>query len=175
MKICPNCQNQINDETTFCPMCGSQVSGAAQPAAPVYQQPPQYAPPVAAYDPADHTAEFDMKDISDNKVIAMLVYLLGWVGIIIALLAANSSKYVSFHLRQALKITVVETLLPIAMAVAAIINIIPFLGWIVYGLLALAVGVSYIITFVLKIICFFQICKGKAKEPAIISKLGFLK
>ena len=31
------------------------------------------------------------------------------------------------------------------------------------------------IVLVLKVICFFQICNGKAKEPAIIRGLGFLK
>lgn len=59
-----------------------------------YQQ--QYYAPV---DPYDHTAEFSQKDISDNKVIAMLVYLMGAVGIIIALLASSESPYVSFHVR----------------------------------------------------------------------------
>lgn len=164
MKICPNCQNQINDETTFCPMCGSPVGGAAQPAAPVYQQPPQYAPPVPAYDPYDHTAEFDPRDISENKVISMLVYLMGWVGIIIALLASNTSKYAAFHVRQALKFTVVETLSVLATVLLCWTFIVPF-----------AYAIFSVVLFVLKIICFFQICSGKAKEPAIIRSLGFLK
>ena len=36
-------------------------------------------------------------------------------------------------------------------------------------------GVCLAIVLVLKVICFFQICSGKAKEPAIIRSLGFLK
>lgn len=32
-----------------------------------------------------------------------------------------------------------------------------------------------IILLVLRIISFFQICSGKAKEPAIIRSLGFLR
>ena len=35
--------------------------------------------------------------------------------------------------------------------------------------------VALAIVLVLKVICFFQICSGKAKEPAIIRSLGFLK
>ncbi|MBQ7971717.1 MAG: hypothetical protein IJ294_05160, partial [Clostridia bacterium] len=118
---------------------------------------------------------FDAQDISNNKVIAMLVYLMGAIGIIIALLASSSSKYVSFHLRQALKFLVVEMLMPIALAVGAVVCIIPILGWIAYGLLMIAALVAYVVFFVLKIICFFQICSGKAKEPAIIRDLKFLK
>ena len=114
-----------------------------------------------AYDPYDHTAEFDPKDISDNKVFAMLCYLMDFIGIIVALLATHSSKYTMFHVRQALKITVVSIL-------SVFVLIIPFLGWIAFPILQ---GIIWVI----KIISFFQICSGKAKEPAIIRSFGFLR
>jgi len=116
---------------------------------------------VPAYDPYDHTAEFDPKDISDNKVFAMLCYLMDFIGIIVALLATHSSKYTMFHIRQALKITVVSIL-------SVFVLIIPFLGWIAFPILQ---GIIWVI----KIISFFQICSGKAKEPAIIRSFGFLR
>lgn len=124
------------------------------------QYPPQpaFAP---AYDPYDHTAEFDPNDISDNKVFAMLCYLMDFIGIIVALLATHSSKYTMFHVRQALKITVVSIL-------SVFVLIIPFLGWIAFPILQ---GIIWVI----KIISFFQICSGKAKEPAIIRSFGFLR
>lgn len=124
------------------------------------QYPPQpaFAP---AYDPYDHTAEFDPKDILDNKVFAMLCYLMDFIGIIVALLATHSSKYTMFHVRQALKITVVSIL-------SVFVLIIPFLGWIAFPILQ---GIIWVI----KIISFFQICSGKAKEPAIIRSFGFLR
>ncbi|MBE6598408.1 MAG: hypothetical protein E7638_03075 [Ruminococcaceae bacterium] len=112
--------------------------------------------------PTDHTAEFEAKDISENKVLAMIPYIMGWVGIIITLLAAGSSAYAAFHVRQALKIQVCVTLTTIVGA------IIPFVGWI-------AAGVCAIIALVVNIICFFNVCSGKAKEPPIVSSLGFLK
>ncbi|MBQ8193810.1 MAG: zinc ribbon domain-containing protein [Oscillospiraceae bacterium] len=182
MKFCSKCGTQCEDFAAACPSCGNAFSTAAAPAAPapapaaaapaqapvqppvapVAPAPMPVAAPVApAYDPKDHTAEFDAKDISDNKVVAMLPYLMGAIGLIIAILLANTSKYVSFHVRTALKFTVVETLL-------ALLMIVPFLGWMAYG-------VCYIICLVLRIIAFFQVCKGKAKDPAIISGLGFLK
>ncbi len=146
MKFCTKCGTQCEDAANNCPNCGTSF------AAPVA---------VAQPDPNDHTAEFDPKDISENKVVAMLIYLAGAVGLIIAILLANTSKYVQFHVRTALKFTVVEMLL-------GIIAIVPVIGW-------LASGIGLIICVVLRIIAFFQICKGQAKDPAIISGLGFLK
>ena len=168
MKVCPVCNNTFNDEVEFCANCGNRVvaqpSGANAPApqafAPNYV--PNYTPnPTPSY---DHTAEFDAKDISDNKVLAMLVYLLGAVGIIIALLVGNDSPYAAFHVRQALKIVVVNTLLPVIAALLCWTIIIPIAALIL--MIALTV-VEYI--------CFFQVCSGKAKEPAIIRSLSFLK
>ena len=149
MKICPNCNNQVQDNAIFCVNCGTQFA-------------PQTTTMV--YDSWDHTAEFDAKDISDNKVISMLVYLMGAIGIIIALLVGNSSKYASFHVRQALKFTVVEILSSLIAVVLCWTIIVP-----------VAYAILMVTLFVIKIICFFQICSGKAKEPAIIRSLGFLK
>lgn len=121
-------------------------------------------PPPPQGDPYDHTAEFDPRDISDNKVFAMLGYLLGTVGIIIALLASRKSPFTMFHVRQALKFTVVNILMLICVALLFWTIIVP-----------VAYGVMSCIFLVLRVICFFQICSGKAKEPAIIRSLGFLK
>lgn len=164
MKICPTCNAQLNDDAAFCTNCGTFFNDA-----PAYQQTPNYqnyqtyqAP--AAADPYDHTAEFDAADISENKVIAMLIYLLGIVGIILALLMSNQSKYVGFHMRQSLKILVVDTLAGLCAAILCWTLIVP-----------LAASILIIALSVVKIICFVQICKGQAKEPFIIRKITFLK
>ena len=171
MKNCPVCNAPLNDESVFCTQCGApqqaQQASAAEQAAPVYTAPqsnPGYAAPVYAIDPYDHTAEMDPKDISKNKVIAMCIYLMSWIGILIALLASKESEYVAFHVRQALKIEVTNILLGLAAVL---------LCWTI--LVPIAAGVCVIILFVLRIIAFFQICGGKAKEVAIIRGLGFLK
>lgn len=162
MKTCPNCHAQLDDNAIFCTACGTQFGAAQQGAVPPQQNavPPQAAY-VPAYNPYDHTAEFDPKDISDNKVFAMLCYLMGFVGIIVALLATNSSKYAMFHVRQALKIEVASIL-------SVFVLIIPFLGWFAFPILQA-------ILLVIKVISFFQICSGKAKEPAIVRSFGFLR
>lgn len=182
MKMCPKCNTVVDDAAAFCPVCGVPFAAAqpnaqqaqpqprpqAQPQAqtppqpqPVYAGAPQYVPVVDIY---DHTAEFDKKDISDNKVYAILLYFAGVIGIIIALLGAKDSPYASFHLRQAMKFLAVDVLL-------GIIGVLFF--WTL--IIPLAVAVMEVILLVIKIICFFQICNGKAKEPAIIRGLGFLK
>jgi len=157
MKYCPKCGAQMEDNAAFCPNCGNNAQPNGSP-----NQAPVYAAPEP--DPFDHTGEFDAKDISENKVLCMLVYLMGAIGIIYALLAGKDSKYVAFHVRQALKFEVITILLGIVMALLFWTIIVPIVG-----------GVCLAIVLVLKVICFFQICSGKAKEPAIIRSLGFLK
>lgn len=150
MKTCPKCGAQMEDNALFCATCGANFSNpyAATPVVPEW----------------DHTAEFDPKDVSDNKVIAMLVYLLGAVGILLALIGSSNSPYAAFHVRQSLKFMVIETLLAIVTAILFWTIIVP-----------IAAGIFMGVLFVVKIICFVSICKGEAKEPAIIRSFKFLK
>ena len=186
MKYCPNCGSGVADDATFCPTCGATFVAQQAPVNPGYNAPNYgYAPapaPVATrpvVDPTDHTKEFDAQDISDNKVICMLIYLAGYIGIFVALLMANTSKYVSFHIRQALKIEVVGLLFTLVSGIASVLigllALIPILGWIIAIVYALVVLAVPVVLFIVKIMCFFQICKGQAKEPALLNKLPFLK
>lgn len=94
----------------------------------------------------------------------MLPYIMGPIGIIIALIAASSSPYAAFHVRQAMKITVCSVVAGLAAALLAFTVLVP-----------LAAAVFVCIMAVLSIIAFFQVCDGKAKEPAIIKGFKFLK
>ncbi len=147
MKFCPNCRISYDDNANVCAKCGE----------------PLMVIPQAEFEanPTDHTAQFDPADISDNKVFAMIAYLGSIFGVIIALLAGFRSPYAAFHARQALKIY-------IAAAVSCILMLIPILGWIAFA-------VWMLVTLVVDIICFVYVCQGKAVEPPIISKIGFLK
>ena len=152
MKYCPNCGSPLEEGAVSCPNCGDPLTLQAAPA------------PAPYVDPADHTAEFEAGDVSDNKVIAMLPYILGIGGLIIAMLARTDSPYAQFHIRQYLKICVCEAIVAICSAVLCWTVLVPIAG-----------AVCVVILLVVRIICFFQICKGRAKEPAIVCKLGFLK
>ena len=81
MKFCPNCGSPLEEGAVTCPNCGDPLTQNAEPA------------PAPYVDPMDHTGEFDAADISENKVIAMLPYILGIAGLIIALLARSDSPY----------------------------------------------------------------------------------
>ena len=142
MKFCPNCRTAYDDAANVCGQCGTPL---------VYVQPQPMS------EPHDHTAEFNPADISDNKVLAMVPYLFGWAGIIIALLAAGTSPYASFHVKQALKIQIV-------LALSMFLGIIPILGWI-------AGAVGYIFAVVCMIIGIVNSCKGQAKELPIIGRI----
>ncbi|MGN0477920.1 MAG: zinc ribbon domain-containing protein [Hominenteromicrobium sp.] len=198
MAFCQQCGSQLAEGGTFCAVCGTPVAQAAQPEptpaqqpaapyqpepapvqqpapnpyqpeqAPVQQNPyqpvPQYQPVQPTYNPNDHTADFTAEDISKNKVVAMAAYVLGMIGIVIALLAAPESPYASFHSRQALKLEIVSQLLLIVSLVLCFTFIVPILG-----------ALALVVVFVVRIICFFQVCSGKAKDAAIVGSLPFLK
>lgn len=151
MAFCTKCGTDMSDDARFCPNCGFNASGENNLGN-------------VAVNPEDHTCEFAADDISKNKVVAMASYILGVIGIIISFLAASESPYASFHARQALKLEIVNALLAFAAVILAITIIVP-----------IAAVICVIILFVVRIICFFDVCAGKAKEPPIISSLPFLK
>lgn len=169
MKQCPNCRNQIADDAAFCPVCGTAVNAfhsfpepypPQQPVTP----PPVYAPPVPKINPFDHTSKFSSRDIQEHRLACMLVYLLDFIGIIIALLDAKDSEYTRFHIRQSMKFCVLEILIGMISTVFCWTFIIPILGLI-----------CLFILLVLKFVSFTQVCNGKAVEPVIVRKLKFLK
>ncbi|MCR5558401.1 MAG: zinc-ribbon domain-containing protein [Butyrivibrio sp.] len=113
-----------------------------------------------SYDPSDHTAEFDPRDIADNKLFAVLPYFTLLYGLIISLLIKESA-FCKFHAKNALR-------LKIASFLALIPAIIPLLGWFVSAIL-------FLILVVINIVAIIQCFQGKAKDLPIISNIGFLR
>ena len=169
MKNCPNCHHQAKDEALFCPVCGTTLDAFIQPdveyfqkEVPVQSVQPQL--PVTRDIPNyDHTADFVTEDIHYSKLACMGVYLLSVIGIIIALLMSGSSEYTQFHIRQGLKITIVEALILLACSLFCWTFIIPILG-----LIAMAV------LLIIRFLCFLSVCKGKAIDAPIIRNISFL-
>ncbi len=174
MKFCTNCGESLEENATVCPKCGTAVGGAQPSPAPQpdfqqAQQPymgapnPAYQQQMYAYDPADHTAEMDEKDIVENKTLAITMYLFGWMGMLIAAIAAKASKFVPFHLRQVLKFELLATLVGIVTLLLCWTIIVP-----------IAASIFYIVLLVVKIIGFVNVCSGKAKELPVVSAFKFL-
>ncbi len=124
--------------------------------------------------PCVPSPEYTPEDISENKIFAMLPYLMGLLGVIAALLGAGNSKYVGFHVRQALKLSVCTVLLAILAVPFIILGRIPYLG-IIFFLVALVILAAELLLFAVRLISFFQVCEGKAKEPAIIGGFEMFK
>ena len=167
MKFCPNCHSQVSDDASFCPVCGTTLDNIPILSSP-RQEPehsiPAYIPPEPTVEPAKHTAEFDPEDIREQKLVSMIIYLLDFVGIIIALLMSKESPYVRFHIKQSLKFTVVEVLLAMVTALLCWTIIVPILG-----------AVTMLVLLILKFVAFTQVCGGRAVEPVLIRSIGFLK
>ncbi len=161
---------QANQPVPPMPPIPPEANGQAPvpPPPPAFQQPiyqpPYPQPQPAPFDPNDHTAEFTPEDISSNKIIAMSAYLLGIPGIIIALLASHESPYAAFHVRESLKLTIAGILGAICCAILCIV----FIGLFLLPVLA-------IVLLVVRIICFFNVCSGKAKNAPIVGNLPFFK
>lgn len=160
MKVCPTCDTPVEDSAVFCRNCGTRLNG--QPTEPVQIVYEQQVPPKP--NPYDKTAEYDAKDIAEHKLCALLVYLMGLVGIVVALLVDKTSPYIQFHVKQGLKLVILEALLALAVSL---------LFWTV--LVPIAGGAAMIMLLVVRCICFVQVCGGKVVEPAVVRSIGFLR
>lgn len=168
MKTCPNCGTQIDDNIAFCTNCGVKLDAYA-PSQQSYTPPQQpYTPPQQPYapivDPTDHTAEFTSEDVHENKVFALLCYGMGVIGIVIALLAKRDSAYLNFHIKECIKLAVMEIVVGFITIVGSIIIIGGFVG-----------GIMMIILAVVQIIGFCNCAGNKSKELPIIKGFSFLK
>ena len=148
MAFCPNCGSQIPEGGDTCPNCGT--SFAAVRAA-------------FAFDPKDHTAEFEAKDISDNKIFVAAAYLLIPFGLIYALVVSQKSPYTLFHVKQVLKISLCEIPYHLLMG----------LFFAIWGWLVPAIG--YIVLIFVRLAFYFQAANGKAKEAAFVSSVKALE
>lgn len=145
MAFCSNCGKEIPEGATTCPSCGATIGEVSAP----------------KIDEWDHTAEFDAQDISDNKVYALSAYLFSILGVMLCHMLGKESPYARFHAREALKIDVAIIVVYLLTCLLCWTCIVPVAGIILALILA-----------VVKIICFIQVCNGKAKEPWLIRSIG---
>ena len=197
MAVCPKCHTELPDGCVFCVVCGTRLHGGPGP-----QNKGQRAR--VHYDDADyhsgsydHTEAFEPRDISENKVICMFMYLGGLIGLLWAYLSQQSA-YVRFHLRQNMKLQVFNIVaFIVCCALTMVVGFIGLIGgalsldsyyynpnmllasaggagvfmmliWVAYGCL-------WITLYVVRVICFFHICSGKAIEAPIVRAFGFLR
>lgn len=153
MLTCKQCGTQVEEGVKHCTNCGAPIE------VPVPQN-----EPIDLSDKfnqlnntADTTAEFDAQDIENNKIMAVLAYII----FLIPLFAAKDSKFAKFHTNQGL-------VLFLAGIIASVVAVIPVIGWIIAPLAGIAITV-------LAVIGIINALNGKAKELPVIGKYKILK
>ena len=156
------------DGVATCPECGAALNGqeerASQQAASNAQEAEQprqdnlSAKMATLNNTADTTEEFTTEDIEQNKVMAVLAYILFFI----PLLAAKNSPFARYHANQGL------TLFLFAIIGGPVLSLIPVLGWILAPILSILITV-------LAVIGIINVVNGKAKELPLIGKFRILK
>ncbi len=111
--------------------------------------------PNMQYQPQQNYVAPITPDARENKTLAALSYF-GIIFMIFALVANGKSAHVRFHANQAIVLDVVSV-------VGALIMIIPFLGWAIYGIMNLLI-------FIFRIMGIVNAAKGKQSELPLVGK-----
>ena len=113
------------------------------------------------FDPSDHTADFDVRDIADNKLFAALPYFFSCLAGILAGMYVKDSEFIKFHTKVNIQYDIISMIILLFFAI-------PIIGWIVGAVLML-------IVLVCKVISIIYVLQGKAKDAPIVGSIGFLK
>lgn len=176
MTYCGKCGTKVEEGIKFCPGCGNEIVAEAAAEEKVNAENKtannDFSEKIASLNnTADTTADFDAKDIEQNKIMGVLAYL-SWL-VLIPIFAAPKSKFARYHANQGLVLAISEIAYWIA---TAIINAILYaiswrLGSIVSTLLSI-INIGFLIITVIGII---NAANGKAKELPIVGKFKILK
>ncbi len=118
------------------------------------------------FDTKDETADFDKKDIEENKVMAVLAYI--GILVLIPLLAAKESKFARYHTNQGFTLFLFGFC---TCVVFEILGLIPTIG-IVFTIIGSLFGLFFFVFMILGII---NAAQGFAKELPLIGKYRFIK
>ena len=192
MAFCGKCGQQVNEGVNFCPACGAPMATAANQSAQQEQQEQQaqsgqqsqqasaatdtFGSKLGSLnDTADNTADFDQMDIEQNKVMAILAYIL----VLIPILAAPNSKFARYHSNQGLILLIAVIGWAIAETiVTAILRVVLWSGaglWSIYALCSTILNLIYIVFTVLAVIGIINVVNGRVKELPVIGKYKILK
>ncbi|MBP3901534.1 MAG: zinc ribbon domain-containing protein [Blautia sp.] len=192
---CWNCNHVYDESWGVCPNCGN-----TEATKPIMRGPIQDDYTTRHVTGFDHTAEFKRSEAARERPYALLAYLLGLPGILIASIGQKSA-YVRFHVRQSLKYSILEMLM--TMVATALVGLIAFfsglaassyeaktlasemglLGRFIYGFyntgdisgVIIAILMILIITVrILAIISAITAMTGKSTEGLLVRHLQFL-
>lgn len=154
MMICKNCGNTVPDHAIRCPVCGASVVSA---------------------DTADYTAQYDPRDIEDNRVYAVFSYI--GLLVLIPILGARNSYFARFHANQGLLLLLTSAVYSVATRIATRVLDLIFGGFLsfipnTFSAAASLIGLIFVVLMVLGII---NAATGKAKELPFLGRFRVLK
>ena len=176
MAFCSNCGKQLDENTGVCTSCNVQAEQSAT------RENDQEKNSQANFfqklnDTTDTTAEYDPKDIADNKIMALLSYF--GILVLIPMFAAPNSKFTRFHVKQGFTLFLAYIAYGILRFILGLIRTTDYIWGIPYyttpGIVVLIGWLIGIPLFVLSIIGIINAYQGKAKELPIIGKFQILK
>ncbi len=181
MAFCNNCGAQVEEGVKFCSGCGATM-GEAPAAAPEEKE--GFVDKLKGInDTPDSTADFDAKDVADNKGLTVLSYLGPLV--FVPMFARKNSKFARFHANQGLVLLIAYGAYGVVQAIlGAILRAIFPWNWdygyfggrgFVYDALTTLLSLVWIVFSVLAVIGILNTVKGKAKELPVIGKFKILK
>jgi len=156
MAYCGNCGTEVEDGLKFCTSCGEATSSTS---------------PEAAVQPQASAAQTpEAKDAADNKVMAILAYII----VLIPLFAGpKDSKFLRYHTNQGL----ILLLLGIAYGIAywILTSILFFISWGLALVVGTILGYASWLFLVLCVIGIVNVAKGEMKPLPVIGKYKILK
>lgn len=175
MAFCSNCGTQL-DENNVCPSCSAKAEQSAannnsqgsQPQANLFQK---------ISNTSDTTANYDAKDIADNKIMAVLAYI--GILVLVPMFAAPNSKFARYHTRQGFTLFLLDIGLVIINFLLGLIKTTRYVWGIPYqGTPGIVIFIGWLISLpllALSIIGIINAATGKAKELPVIGKFTLLK
>ena len=182
MAFCGNCGKQHQDGLNFCPSCGQAVNVTVEQnvqqeqQAPVYQQPEQNS---GQSEPKSSPIN-DAKDAQDNKLMAVLAYLLFFIPLLTG--AHKTSPFAKYHTNQGTVLFITLAGLSIALGLVVTIFSAIFSAIFAWGLVVALAGIFGFVwvvygigSLVLVIIGILNAANGKMKPLPIIGKFTIIK
>ena len=158
MSYCKQCGTKLEQDTKFCPSCGT----ASQQ---INDNNSYYTPPIV---PAAEKNK--NKDAEDNKAMGILAYIS--LLVLVPIFAAKESKFARFHANQGLVLLICEGAYGILYAILSAVLL--AISWKLYFLVVM-IGLVSAVFVVLAVLGIVSAAKGEKKELPVIGKIRILK
>lgn len=191
MAFCTNCGRPLDENTNVCTFCNPQAEQSATDngnqgsSSQGSSSQGTYSQGTASKEnffqkltnTPDTTAEYDPKDIADNKLLALLSYI--GILVLIPMFVAPNSKFTRYHVRQGFTLFLADVGVAIINYLLGLIKVTRYIWGIPYqttpGIIGFISWILGIPLFCLSIIGIINAYQGKAMELPFIGKIQIIK